>query len=464
MMVRCYQKFIPVFLVIVFLGILTVRHASAAAPTFVICCIDLTAPSSTEIDLIWRVAPADYGVTGYKIERESPIGGGFTTIVANTSSTAVTYTDTNLSPGVTYSYRVSSLNGDGVGPASTVLAAIATPIPVVPVPPAQAQNLTVTAVSGSEIDLAWSAPTDNGGSPITGYKIEREFPVGGGFTTVVANTNSVATTYADTNLSPGMTYNYRIRAINAYGLSYYPSAAADAVVPAKPGAPQNATAIAGDGRATISWFAPLFTVGGITSYVVSSTPTSSMSVVGSSTFSATITSLTNGVSYLFSVSAVNKAGQGLAATTNTIIPKANLPPQTQSSSLPVAVIEPPATQSLQDQINTLMATLQALNRQAQNKGIILPPDKKQLVAAPDKFSRSLNLGSTGNDVKALQTFLINQNKGPLAQKLAGVGASGYFGLLTKSALAEYQKSVGIDPSIGNFGPKTRGYVNSLSGQ
>jgi peptidoglycan hydrolase-like protein with peptidoglycan-binding domain len=69
-------------------------------------------------------------------------------------------------------------------------------------------------------------------------------------------------------------------------------------------------------------------------------------------------------------------------------------------------------------------------------------------------------GSRGEDVKALQQFLIDANVGPDARSLAKIGATGYFGPYTKMALAEYQKSVGIFAG-GYFGPITRAYINKL---
>jgi peptidoglycan hydrolase-like protein with peptidoglycan-binding domain len=74
----------------------------------------------------------------------------------------------------------------------------------------------------------------------------------------------------------------------------------------------------------------------------------------------------------------------------------------------------------------------------------------------------LNLirGSKGNEVAVLQNFLISQNKGQASQALMRVGATGYFGSLTRSALAEFQLSVGISPASGNFGPITRAYISS----
>src|SRR6266481_1939177 len=68
--------------------------------------------------------------------------------------------------------------------------------------------LSLNVSSSNEIDISWGAiaaePT------VTGYTIERDN--GGGFTTIAVNLN--ATSYADTNLTPGAFYGYRVTAIN----------------------------------------------------------------------------------------------------------------------------------------------------------------------------------------------------------------------------------------------------------
>ena len=79
-------------------------------------------------------------------------------------------------------------------------------------------------------------------------------------------------------------------------------------------------------------------------------------------------------------------------------------------------------------------------------------------AVATDFVRDLALGSTGQDVVALQAFLIAEGKGPRATALAGAGATGYFGAMTQAALAEYQGSVGISPTSGYFGPLTRAHI------
>ncbi len=69
-------------------------------------------------------------------------------------------------------------------------------------------------------------------------------------------------------------------------------------------------------------------------------------------------------------------------------------------------------------------------------------------------------GMRSDKVTILQQFLIAQQKGPAARRLASVGATAYFGLLTRAALAEFQSSAEIRPALGNFGPITRAHLSA----
>jgi len=82
--------------------------------------------------------------------------------------------------------------------------------------PNQVTGLNATATGITTIDLEWNTPAD-GGSPITGYQIERESPIGGGFSVIIANTGNTLTTLSDSGLTDSTQYNYRISAINAIG-------------------------------------------------------------------------------------------------------------------------------------------------------------------------------------------------------------------------------------------------------
>ena len=80
-----------------------------------------------------------------------------------------------------------------------------------------------------------------------------------------------------------------------------------------PGAPTNVTAIAGNSQATVSWTAPANNGGApITSYTVTSAPGNKQ--CSSAVTNCTVTGLTNGTSYTFSVVATNSAGNGPASS------------------------------------------------------------------------------------------------------------------------------------------------------
>src|SRR5256886_12504620 len=85
------------------------------------------------------------------------------------------------------------------------------------VAPSSPTGLTATAVSSSQINLSWAPPADNGGSAITGYKIERSTDGGATWTVLVVNTGSATTMYSDTGLAHTTTYTYRVSAINSIG-------------------------------------------------------------------------------------------------------------------------------------------------------------------------------------------------------------------------------------------------------
>lgn len=79
--------------------------------------------------------------------------------------------------------------------------------------------LTVIGASASTVELQWLPGEHSGSGVPTGYTIERESPTGGGFSTIEANTLSVARYYKDTTVSANTQYNYRVSVINGAGTS-----------------------------------------------------------------------------------------------------------------------------------------------------------------------------------------------------------------------------------------------------
>lgn len=86
-----------------------------------------------------------------------------------------------------------------------------------------------------------------------------------------------------------------------------------------------------------------------------------------------------------------------------------------------------------------------------------------IASARSIFNRDLSLGNQGADVAHLQQFLVAQNTGPAARALSGPGATGYFGEMTRKALAEFQTYLKIAPTAGYFGPLSIGRINAIQG-
>ena len=84
--------------------------------------------------------------------------------------------------------------------------------------PGKPTGLEASASGDARIDLSWTAPAD-GGSAITGYKIEVSTDGGTNWTDLVADTGNDDTRYPHTGLAPGSTRHYRVSAINAVGTS-----------------------------------------------------------------------------------------------------------------------------------------------------------------------------------------------------------------------------------------------------
>lgn len=93
--------------------------------------------------------------------------------------------------------------------------------------------------------------------------------------------------------------------------------------------------------------------------------------------------------------------------------------------------------------------------------IVLPTSGTLLTdSLIQKMIKDLKFGMISNDVKVLQLFLIEQNKGPDSLALKNHGTTNNFGKLTKASLMEWQKANGL-ASDGIFGPKTRELIKSL---
>ena len=226
-----------------------------------------SAASASQINLTWAASTDNVGVTGYKVERCS--GAACANFVQIATPTGITFNDTGLTASTPYSYRVRANDAAGNNSGYSNSASATTPAAADTTPPTAPTNLAATAASATQINLSWTASTDNVG--VTGYKVERCSVAG------CANFVQIATptgiTFNDTGLTASTSYSYRVRANDAAGNNSAYSNTASATTPAAadttpPTAPTNLTATAASTtQINLSWTASTDNVG-VTGYKV----------------------------------------------------------------------------------------------------------------------------------------------------------------------------------------------------
>jgi len=186
-------------------------------------------------------------------------------------------------------------------------------------PPATAPDAP-TAVQGTPgdgaVNLNWTAPPDNGGAPINGYRIT---PYIGSTAQAQILTGSNATSQNVTGLTNGTAYTFTVAAVNSAGTGpdSSPSAPITPAGASAPGAPSGVQATGQDGAVQLSWNPPSSNGGApitgyeITPYVGNTAQTPIQT--NSASTSQFVSGLSNGVTYTFTVAAINKAGTGPAS-------------------------------------------------------------------------------------------------------------------------------------------------------
>jgi Ca2+-binding RTX toxin-like protein len=260
-------------------------------------------------------APAAGGspITGFEVVVSA--GGSAVRTVTGIAATATSSVITELNNGTEYTFQVRAVNEFGAGALS------AASNPVTPAAAAPGTPTNVAATAGiNEATVTWTAPTNDGGSPITGSQIE----VRTGTTLFTTATfSNAATSQVVTGLTPGTTYSFVVKAVNSSGAGAASAASNAVTTPNRPGAPVIGRARQGDNRgpvtASIAWTPPANTGGSaITGYKVTALRMSSganNATVVSSTDSAVLPATARSLemtltaaNYRFVVVAINAVG------------------------------------------------------------------------------------------------------------------------------------------------------------
>ena len=290
-------------------------------------------PGNARVTLSWAAPASDGGsaVSSYNVYMATSADFKGAAEVAGVTGTGVVLV--GLVNGTPYYFRVTAVNGVGEGPASSEV--LATPVTV----PGAPAGLSASP-GNARVTLSWAAPASDGGSAVTGYIIYQGTSPGGETGTQVNGSPVTATSYTVAGLTNGTTYYFKAIAVNAVGLSplsgeasaTLPPIVTPSTTPASSAttptgtapasastsapafaAPTGLTATPDNAQVRLSWSAPASDGGSpVISYkvYVATAPgvPGSAAVVSTKGTGATVTSLTNGTTYYFMVTAVNAAG------------------------------------------------------------------------------------------------------------------------------------------------------------
>ena len=268
-------------------------HCAKSAPAAPVVKIGNSATSGKPV-LTWNAVS---GATSYKVYRATSKSGTYSLLGTVTTTS---YTNTGAKAGTTYYYRVKACNDAGLSPYSNIVSGKVKS--VTPKPSAPVVKIGNSASSGKPM-LTWNAV-----SGATSYKVYRATSQNGTYSLLGTTT---ATSYTNTGAKAGMTYYYKVKAVNSAGESAYSNVVSGKVksVTPKPAAPVVKIGnSASSGKPMLTWNA----VSGATSYKVyrATSQNGTYSLLGT----VTATSYTNtgakaGVTYYYKVKAVNSAGE-----------------------------------------------------------------------------------------------------------------------------------------------------------
>ena len=282
--------------------------------------LQVTGRTGSSVSLAWTAPTTDGGaaISDYTVEYSSTGGAPFTAWV-HAPSPSTSATVTGLTPGVDYTFQVSAVNSVGTGSPSETLSAV-------PYTTAGKPGTPVTVPANHSATITWTAPSDNGGSPITAYRVERSTN-GVAWTQLTTSASATIRSYTALALINGTGYRFRVSAINAAGTGVA-SSASPAVVPRTvTTAPGKPSVTSWNTQLSLSWAAPASNGGAaVTAYTVQRSTNgitwTTVTAAAPTTRTLVVSRLINGVTYRFRVAAKNVAGLGPWSLVGSGAPKA----------------------------------------------------------------------------------------------------------------------------------------------
>ncbi len=296
---------------------ISVPNAVPPAPTSV----SGTMVNSSQINLSWTAPTGNTGdaITSYVIYYRVVGAGTWESTTATTTSKSVT----GLTAATSYEFKVTAKNTAGESADSTTSSSVTTGSG--PTAPETPTAVTTGSATPTTIALSWTAPSNDGGSAITGYAIQKSSDGGSTWDTfTVTNTTSISISV--TGLSNSTTYKFRVAAKNTIGQGPFSVAPyASASTTAAPTVPETPTAVTASGATSsslsVSWTAPSDGGAAIDAYQLekSTDGTTWTLVSATATSPYSVSGLSASTSYVFKVRAHNSVGWGPFSDSSTAV-------------------------------------------------------------------------------------------------------------------------------------------------
>jgi len=273
--------------------------------------------STAQVGLWWAVSTDNVGVVGYKIYRNG-------TYLA--SVTTLSYTDTTITTGSTYTYYVVAYDAAGnTSPSSNTISVTTGSSGGAPSVP----TISAPSTSATPVYVSWSSATG-----VTYYNVYHRTPPGSTSGWIYASNggtlaqNLTGTFFNDTSVTVGASYDYKVNACNTYGCveSNYVAVAVSGGDTTPPAAITNLSAGSPTSNSVmITWTAPgndgmsgtasSYTVKFSTAAITEATwpnatqvSTTQTPLAAGSTHAMTISGLSPGTTYYFAIKTADSAG------------------------------------------------------------------------------------------------------------------------------------------------------------
>ena len=296
---------------------LTATTPAPATPS--ITSVTSGSPSQSVLTVNWNTVSG----LGYKVFRSSTQNGTYSQVSGTSLITANNFSNTGLNASTTYWYKIQACYT--ATPTNCSAQSVAVSGTTAPTPdttaPTPVPVITVGTTTQNEISVSWSTSTDTT-SPVT-YRLERAVVSSGGavgaFSQVYSGPN---TSFSNTGLTSGATYQFRVRACDAVS----PTPNCTALSTVKSGTtlslPVAPTGVSVGSPTTSSLTVSWNTVAGATSYKVyrmtssgavdATVPTLDVSAPNTT---LNVTGLASGTTYYFAVSSFNSVGESARSAT-----------------------------------------------------------------------------------------------------------------------------------------------------